>query len=359
MRTSSKAFVTVVLGLCLAAFASAVLAADQPAAADASYLQSFDKWKAELVDDLKQNWLPLAGLFWLKPGENKFGSDAKNDIVFPKGPAHAGSFTLQSKDVSVRFEPGVQVTVSSKPFTASKLEPDVSGHATVLEMGSLRFHVIVRGERIGIRLKDTESDAARGFRGLDFFPVSMNYRLTAKFEPSQGKKTVDVPNVLGDVAPTPVAGTVVFTINGQELRLSDLGGDPANGLFFVFSPDQQDRDLPWRAVSGDRAGSERNGRAGLQPRAQSALRGNSLCHLPRGAERKPLGGGDTSGREVQPQARPLSAPFTQMREPRRTRRNTKAYEQTNATSELGGWPCLSRLVYSRGWPVQALLGRGL
>ncbi len=235
MRTSSKAFVTVVLGLCLAAFASAVLAADQPAAADASYLQSFDKWKAELVDDLKQNWLPLAGLFWLKPGENKFGSDAKNDIVFPKGPAHTGSFTLQSKDVSVRFEPGVQVTVSSKPFTASKLEPDVSGHATVLEMGSLRFHVIVRGERIGIRLKDTESDAARGFRGLDFFPVSMNYRLTAKFEPSQGKKTVDVPNVLGDVAPTPVAGTVVFTINGQELRLSDLGGDPANGLFFVFS----------------------------------------------------------------------------------------------------------------------------
>jgi uncharacterized protein len=235
MRTSSKAFVTVVLGLCLAAFASAVLAADRPAAADASYLQSFDKWKAELVDDLKQNWLPLVGLFWLKPGKNEFGSDAKNDIVFPKGPAHAGSFTLQSKDVSVRFEPGVQVTVSSKPFTASKLESDVSGHATVLEMGSLRFYVIVRGERIGIRLKDTESDAARGFRGLDFFPVSMNYRVTAKFEPSQGTKTVDVPNVLGDVAPTPVVGTVVFTINGQELRLSDLGGDPANGLFFVFS----------------------------------------------------------------------------------------------------------------------------
>lgn len=235
MRTSSKAFVTVVLGLCLAVFASAVLAADQPAAADASYLQSFDKWKTELMDDLKQNWLPLAGLFWLKPGENKFGSDAKNDIVFPKGPAHAGSFTRQSKDVSVRFEPGVQVTVSSKPFTASKLESDVSGHATVLEMGSLRFYVIVRGERIGIRLKDTESDAARGFRGLDFFPVSMNYRVTAKFEPSQGKKTVNVPNVLGDVAPTPLAGTVVFTINGQELRLSDLGGDPANGLFFVFN----------------------------------------------------------------------------------------------------------------------------
>src|SRR5260370_38151894 len=103
MRTSSKAFVTVVLGLCLAAFASAVLAADQPAAADASYLQSFDKWKAELVDDLTQNWLPLAGLFWLKPGENKFGGNDKTDIVFPKVPGHAGSLNLRSTDVEVRL----------------------------------------------------------------------------------------------------------------------------------------------------------------------------------------------------------------------------------------------------------------
>src|SRR5579885_2035535 len=37
---------------------------------DAEYVQSFNKWKAELVQDLKQNWLVLAGLFWLKPGEN-------------------------------------------------------------------------------------------------------------------------------------------------------------------------------------------------------------------------------------------------------------------------------------------------
>jgi hypothetical protein len=37
---------------------------------DAAYLQSFEKWKSELVDDLKQNWLVLAGLFWLKPGAN-------------------------------------------------------------------------------------------------------------------------------------------------------------------------------------------------------------------------------------------------------------------------------------------------
>lgn len=212
----------------------AAFAADQPLAPDAAYQQSFDKWKAEHTDDLKNNWLSLAGLFWLKPGENKFGSDAKNDIVFPKGPANVGTFILQGKDVSLKLAPGVKVTVKGEPFASSKLEPDVSGHATVLEMGSLRFLVIVRGERVGIRLRDTESDAARNFRGLTFFPLDMSYRVIAKFEPAEGKKMVDVPSVLGDVNPTPVAGTVVFRLNGQEMRLSDLGGDPANGLFFVF-----------------------------------------------------------------------------------------------------------------------------
>src|ERR1700682_2290403 len=64
------------------------------AAPDAAYLQSFEKWKAEQVADLKENWLPLAGLYWLKPGANTFGSDAGNALVFPKGPARAGEFDL-------------------------------------------------------------------------------------------------------------------------------------------------------------------------------------------------------------------------------------------------------------------------
>jgi hypothetical protein len=37
--------------------------------ANADYQQSYDKWKTERLDDLKENWLPLAGLFWLKQGE--------------------------------------------------------------------------------------------------------------------------------------------------------------------------------------------------------------------------------------------------------------------------------------------------
>ena len=206
-----------------------------PGAVDSAYQQSFEKWKVEMVDDLKQEWLPLAGLFWLKPGENTFGTDPKSAIVFPKGPAHAGSFILQGKAVTARFDPASNAVVAGKKAATAELQSDTSGDPTVVEMGNLRLHVIVRGERVGIRLKDLDSDAVRQYHGPQFFPLDLSYRVTATWQPSDGKQTVDVPNVLGDVSPTPIAGTAVFKINGQELRLTDLGGSAAKGLFFVFS----------------------------------------------------------------------------------------------------------------------------
>jgi len=206
-----------------------------PAAPDASYVQSFEKWKAEQIDDLKQNWLPLAGLYWLKPGVNSFGTAPENAVVFPKGPAHAGEFDLEGKDVTIKLFPDARATLAGAPLTTAKLAPDVSGHASRVEMGTLRFHVIVRGERVGIRVKDLESPAVANFKGLIFYPLDLNYRVTATWEPPDGKKTIDVPNVLGDVTPVPVAGTVVFKINGQEQRLTALGGEPATGVSFVFN----------------------------------------------------------------------------------------------------------------------------
>jgi uncharacterized protein (DUF1684 family) len=206
-------------------------------APDAAYRESFEKWKAELVEDLKQNWVPLAGLFWLKPGENSFGTDPANAIVLPKdsAPAHAGSFELNGKEVTVKLAPGVRADIAGKPFTTAQLQPDISGKPTVIELGGLRMHVIVRGQRIGIRLKDLNSSALRAYTGPEFYPLNLGYRVTATWVPTDGKKMVDVPDVLGDVTPTPVVGKVRFTLNGQAATLTDLGGDPTKGLFFVFN----------------------------------------------------------------------------------------------------------------------------
>jgi hypothetical protein len=122
------------------------VASSSPAAPDPSYVESFEKWKAEQIDDLKQNWVPLAGLYWLKPGANTFGTDSGNAVVFPKGPAHAGEFDLDGKDVTVKLAPEAHATLAGKPLTVAKLDSDAAAHASVVEMGTLQFHAIVRGE---------------------------------------------------------------------------------------------------------------------------------------------------------------------------------------------------------------------
>src|SRR3984893_4960899 len=136
--------VMLAVGLALVS-ALLVRGAAKPGAPDAAYVQSFEKWKAEQTADLKENWLSLAGLFWLKPGANSFGSDPASQIVFPKGPAHAGEFDLNGKEVILNLLPDAKATVGGKQVTTAKLEPDTSEHVTHVEMGTLRFHVIVRG----------------------------------------------------------------------------------------------------------------------------------------------------------------------------------------------------------------------
>src|SRR6266852_4023000 len=138
---------TFTLVIVLVATISAAL--QQP---DAAYVQSFKKWKAELIDDLKQNWLPLVGLFWLKPGANTFGSASDNAIILPSGPAHAGVFTLQGDEVSVQMQTGVQAKIGGQLKNTAKLQSDAApatagqnAGPTVLELESLRIHVIKRG----------------------------------------------------------------------------------------------------------------------------------------------------------------------------------------------------------------------
>jgi uncharacterized protein (DUF1684 family) len=216
--------------------ASSMAPAQAAPAVDLAYQASFDKWKAELVEDLKENWLPLAGLFWLKPGDNTFGTDSANAMVLPanSAPARAGLFSLTGKEVTVKFVPGSTATIGGKPATTAKLDADVTGHPSVIELGTLRMHVIQRGERVGIRVKDLDSQAVKKYRGPEFYPLNPAFRVTAAWIPSDGKKMVDVPNVLGDVTPTPVAGEARFKIDGQDFALQALGGDPQRGLFFIF-----------------------------------------------------------------------------------------------------------------------------
>ncbi len=222
----------------LAANMVAAVAQDHPIAAlDTDYQRSFAKWKAELVEDRKQNWLPLVGMFWLKPGENSFGADPANAVVIPTslGRARAGTFLLQGREVTINLQPGVGASIGGKAVTTAKLDPDVSGHPSVIELGSLRMHVIQRGERTGIRVKDLKNPAIAKYVGPTFYPLDPVFRVPATWVPSDGRRVVQVPNVLGDVTATPVVGEVRFNLAGQQASLLAVAGDAAHGVFLIFN----------------------------------------------------------------------------------------------------------------------------
>ena len=216
----------------------AVLACCAPLLAqtpDAAYQAEFKKWQQEAVKALKENWLPLIGLFWLKEGENTFGSAKGNVIELPasSAPAHAGVLVRRGNEVTIKVADGAKVTSGGKPVREQKLVASPPGLSTKLELGSLRMSLIQRGNRYGLRVKDMRSPAIAQFQGFHTYPLNQAYIVTADFVAAKGK-TLAVTNVLGDVQQVPAPGEVRFRLNGQELRLTAMEGD-GGSLFFVFS----------------------------------------------------------------------------------------------------------------------------
>lgn len=78
------------------------------------YEAEVTQWRAERAERLRtseKSWLGLAGLYWLKEGNNTFGSDPKCDFVLPaSAPQKAGVFEFKHTLVYVKAEPGIEIT---------------------------------------------------------------------------------------------------------------------------------------------------------------------------------------------------------------------------------------------------------
>jgi uncharacterized protein (DUF1684 family) len=226
--------------LALIAFAAAVTsaAAQQGAAArPASYQSEVGQFQRQRAVDLTADdgWLTVAGLFWLKAGDNVAGSAAGSDIRLPaKAPAKLGVFELKDGRVTFRAEPSAHVTSGGKPVGTAAIDAPTDD-AGALAAGDLRMFAIQREDRFGIRMRDLKSPGRRGFRGLRFYPVSTAYRIRATFVPYEKPRKVAVPNVLGQAPEMTSPGYVTFALNGKERRLEPVyETDEPKDLFFIF-----------------------------------------------------------------------------------------------------------------------------
>jgi uncharacterized protein len=197
-----------------------------------------EAWRARRMTSLKRDdgWLTLVGLFWLEQGENRFGSDKKNRIVFPEGsaPKAMGSLDLAGESVTLHAKPDANLTAGGKPVTTMVLKTDADEDPTVLTNGRLRFYVIKRGKKLGVRVKDSKARALADFHGIDSYPVDLKWRFEARFDAYDPPKPVAVPNILGSVEQEKSPGAVVFEVAGKEYRLEAVKEAGSEDLFLIF-----------------------------------------------------------------------------------------------------------------------------
>jgi uncharacterized protein len=215
-------------------FFSLFVLACAASADDPAYHQSVERWRGDYLASLtsESGWLSVSGLFWLKEGQNRFGSDRSNDMVLPpSAPAHVGTFEFHGGKTTAHIDPGVTVLLNGQPVQTAELRPDVREDHLVL--GDITLYVHASGDRLAIRMKDKNSVLRKTFTGLNWFPVDESYRVTAQFIPYAQPKQFDSQNVLGDPIKLDIVGYLSFALHGEHLRL-EVEAEKTGGFFVVF-----------------------------------------------------------------------------------------------------------------------------
>jgi uncharacterized protein (DUF1684 family) len=174
---------------------------------------------------------------------NKFGSQSDNDIVLPKDElaGHAGSFSLH--DGSVRLDATQKgLTVDGKPVKSLELKSDADDHPTILRQASLSFQIIKRGDKFGLRVKDSQNPDRLNFKGTEFYAPDLKWRIDAQFEPYNPPKPMPITNVLGMESSESSPGAVKFEVDGKEYRIDAITEKGERHLFMIVSDKTSGKD---------------------------------------------------------------------------------------------------------------------
>ena len=219
---------------------SALNATDTDSAA--TWEVSLLTWRADLAKELQQpnGWLTLIGLEWLKPGDNTFGSAPGNNLVV-KAPTAAYLGVVQLNDMGLELLPPhggypKGLLVDGKiPENPQTLGSDDSEQPSKITTGTITITMIHRGERYGLRIKDSKAPARTQFHGLRWYPPDETFRVQAKWIPYNPPHQVAIPTILGTEVKSDVPGAAEFTLDGKTLRLEPILESPDDKeLFFIL-----------------------------------------------------------------------------------------------------------------------------
>jgi uncharacterized protein (DUF1684 family) len=180
------------------------------------YIEEVDQWHQKRIERLKDE----NGWF--------------NSIVFPENaPSTIGTITLNDSVVFLNVIDGVDVTNEEGSVKQIALKEDLTGEPTILDVGSLRWYIIKRDERYGIRLRDTQHTLRKEFDGIERYAVNDDWEIEGTFEVYDPPKTISLPTQLGTIAEEKSTGAVVFEKNGKTYSIDAI--DTGTRLWLIFA----------------------------------------------------------------------------------------------------------------------------
>lgn len=212
----------------------------------ATYESDLEQFYQERLHSLthETGWMRLAGMYWLENGDNTFGSDPTNDVVFPDGfiPNVAGKFIVNGDIVSMEVESGVDITVEGD--TTQKAVIFENGTEIKVNHGSLEWIVIKRGDLVGIRLYNSVNPEVDEFTGFPRYETNLDYYVNARLITYDTPQMVKIINILGQEENLPSPGTLEFEISGEKYSLVTLEGTTR---MFVILGDRTNRTETYQA----------------------------------------------------------------------------------------------------------------
>ena len=265
------------------------------------YKAEVEKFRANRAEEIggPTGWAALTGLHWLEGGAHSIGRASANDVVLtaPGSPLSLGTITVDARDAVLRLAPGVTATVDGKPVTTVDFHPPKSPVATMV-LDTMTMTLIQRGQRLALRVWDSQSPDRIAFKGLKWYPIDPKWRIDATWTPHTPAPTLDIMNVLNEIVKMPNVGTATFTVNGQTVTLEALLEEPnAQELFFMFR-DGTDRQghVRRRPLSLHAVAEGRQGRARLQRSEEPAVRIHALRDVSAAAGEQSTDGANQGGR---------------------------------------------------------------
>lgn len=204
-------------------------------AMNTDYVAEIEKWRAARAERLKaeDGWLSLVGLAWLKPGSNRIGSAADAEVQLPKRmPARVAVITYANGKTHIKAENGVTLRINGNVTKEADLRSDAGGNEPdIVEIADgVKLFAIHRGTQDAIRIKDKNSVARLGFKGLDWYPVKPQWRINAKWV--KDPRPIAYQAMAGDPQKDESPGYAEFVHAGKTYRL--IATIDTGELFFVI-----------------------------------------------------------------------------------------------------------------------------